>query len=91
MGAWHCTPPFPLPLYPHKVAVEDGGGGADLFGLNGKNVRHHFLGVYGKVVQIRELVEVLDQVFDSFQKVNTISRTMLGPRKPSAKKLDRMR
>ncbi|EST56306.1 hypothetical protein T458_03040 [Brevibacillus panacihumi W25] len=62
-----------------------------MFGLNGKNVRHHFLGVYGKVVQIRELVEVLDQVFDSFHKVNTISRTMLGQRKASAKKLDRMR
>jgi hypothetical protein len=49
------------------------------------------MGVYGKVVQIRELVEVLDTVFDSFHKVNTISKTMLGPRKPSAKKLDRLR
>ncbi|MDF2681734.1 hypothetical protein [Brevibacillus choshinensis] len=62
-----------------------------MFGLNGKIVRHHFMGVYGKVVQIRELVEVLDTVFDSFHKVNTISKTMLGPRKPSAKKLDRLR
>lgn len=61
-----------------------------MFGLNGKNVRHHFLGVYGKVVQIRELVEVLDQVFDSFHKVSHISRTIL-PRKSSAKKLDRLR
>lgn len=62
-----------------------------MFGLNGKHVRHHFLGVYGKVVQIRELVEVLDQVFDSFSKVNSISRTMLGPKKSSAKDLDRLR
>jgi len=62
-----------------------------LFGLNGKNVRHHFLGVYGKVVQIRELVEVVDTVMDSFDKVNNISRTLLGPRKARAKKLDRMR
>jgi hypothetical protein len=62
-----------------------------MLGLNGKNVRHHFMGVYGKVVQIRELVEVIDQVFDSFHKVNSISRTMLGPKKPSAKKLDRLR
>ena len=62
-----------------------------MLGLNGKIVRHHFTGVYGKVVQIRELVEVIDQVFDSFHKVNSISRTMLGPKKPSAKKLDRLR
>ncbi|GED29690.1 MULTISPECIES: hypothetical protein [Brevibacillus] len=62
-----------------------------MFGLNGKTVKHHFMGVYGKVVQIRELVEVLDNVFDSFHKVNSISKTMLGPRKPSAKKLDRLR
>lgn len=62
-----------------------------MLGLNGKNVRHHFMGVYGKVVQIRELVEVIDQVFDSFHKVNHLSRTMLGPRKPSAKKLERLR
>jgi len=61
-----------------------------MLGINGKIVRHHFMGVYGKVVQIRELVEVIDQVFDSFHKVNDISRTMLGPRKPSAKKLDRL-
>lgn len=49
------------------------------------------MGVYGKVVQIRELVEVIDQVFDSFHKVNSISKTMLGPRKPSAKNLDKLR
>ncbi|GED66378.1 hypothetical protein BRE01_00800 [Brevibacillus reuszeri] len=62
-----------------------------MFGINGKIVRHHFMGIYGKVVQIRELVEVIDQVFDSFHKVNHISKTMLGPRKPSAKKLDKLR
>ncbi|MDA5108499.1 hypothetical protein ACT91Q_00440 [Brevibacillus thermoruber] len=62
-----------------------------MFRLNGKSVRHHFDGVYGKVVQIRELVEVLDQMFDSFHRVNDISRSMLGPRKPRAKQLDRLR
>ncbi|QQE72999.1 hypothetical protein KDJ56_13705 [Brevibacillus composti] len=59
--------------------------------LNAKNVRHHFDGVYGKVVQVRELVEVLDQMFDSFHKVNSISRSMLGPVRRSAKRLDRLR
>ncbi|MGZ0052966.1 hypothetical protein [Brevibacillus gelatini] len=62
-----------------------------MLGFNGKNLRHHFMGVYGKVVQIRELVEVIDQVFDSFHKVNTISKSMLGQRKPSAKNLDKLR
>ncbi len=62
-----------------------------MFRLNGKSVRHHFDGVHGKVAQIRELVDVLDQVFDSFHKVNQISRTMLGPRKPDPKQLDRLK
>lgn len=62
-----------------------------MFRLNGKNVRHHFDGVYGKVVQVRELIEVLDQMFDSFHKVNNISRSMLGSRKSSVKQLDRLR
>jgi hypothetical protein len=66
-------------------------GGAVMVRLNGKIVRHHFEGVYGKVVQIRELVEVLDQVFDSFHRVNQLSRSMLGSRKPSPKQLDRLR
>jgi hypothetical protein len=60
-----------------------------MFRLNGKIVRHHFEGVHGKVVQIRELVDVLDQVFDSFHRVNQIGRSMLGSRKPSPKQLDR--
>ena len=38
-----------------------------------------------------ELVEVIDQVFDSFHKVNNISKSMLGPRKPSAKNLDKLK
>ncbi|MFY0543493.1 hypothetical protein [Brevibacillus sp. H7] len=62
-----------------------------MFRLNGKDVRHHFDGVHGKVVQMRELVEVLDQMFDSFHQVNQISRTILGPRKPSPKRLDRLK
>jgi len=59
--------------------------------LNGKTVRHHFNGVHSKVVQFRELVEVLDQVFDSFHKVNQIGRSMLGPRKSSPKQLHRLK
>ncbi|ASJ53139.1 hypothetical protein ABE237_26430 [Brevibacillus formosus] len=62
-----------------------------MLGLNGKNIRHHFMGVYGKVVQIRELVDVIDQVFDSVNKVGDIGKAMLGPRKASAKKLDKLR
>lgn len=62
-----------------------------LLRLNSKTIRHHFDGVYGKVVQIRELVEVLDQMFDSFHRVNDISRSMFGPRKPRAKQFDRLR
>ena len=62
-----------------------------MLGINGKNVRHHFMGVYGKVVQIRELVDVIDQVFDSVNKVGDIGKAMLGPRKASAKKLDKLR
>ncbi|WP_139489503.1 hypothetical protein [Brevibacillus dissolubilis] len=45
-------------------------------GLRG--LRYHFEGVRGKVVQIRELVEVLDTMFDSFYRVNRISRTMVN-------------
>ncbi|USG63771.1 hypothetical protein NDK47_16520 [Brevibacillus ruminantium] len=59
--------------------------------LNGKNIRHHFDGVYGKVVQVRELVEVLDTMFDSFHKVNNISRSMVAPFKATIKKLERLR
>lgn len=59
--------------------------------LNGKSVRHHFDGVHGKVVQIRELVETLDQMFDSFHRVNRLSRSMLGQVKPIDKRIDRIR
>lgn len=58
---------------------------------NGKNVRHHFEGVHGKVVQMRELVDVLDQMFDSFHKVNKISRTMMSQPKGDSSKLNRLR
>lgn len=57
--------------------------------LKGKTIRHHFDGVHGKVVQVRELVDVLDQMFDSFHKVNKISKSMLGSMKPDRKHLDR--
>lgn len=58
---------------------------------NGKNVRYHFQGAHGKVVQMRELVEVLDQMFDSFEKVNQLSRTMLGQPKDITQKIERLR
>lgn len=57
-----------------------------MFGLNGKNIRHHFQGVHGKVGQMRELVDVLDQLFDSFHRVNTISKNMLGQPRLEEKK-----
>jgi hypothetical protein len=57
--------------------------------LNGKHIRHHFEGVHGKVVQMRELVDVLDQMFDSFHKVNKISKSMIGSIRPSRKDIDR--
>lgn len=50
--------------------------------LNGKNVIRHFDGIRGKVVQVRELVEVIDQMFDSFDKAGQISKTMLKSIKP---------
>jgi len=57
--------------------------------LNGKAVRHHFEGVHGKVVQMRELIDVLDTMFDSFYKVNKISKSMLGQVKTERKDLNR--
>lgn|GEM_PF-4854600 len=41
-------------------------------------IRYHFEGVREKTTQIRELVEVLDTMFDSFHRVNKISKNMLG-------------
>lgn len=41
------------------------------------NIRYHFEGIRGKVMQMRELVEVIDQMFDSFHKVNELSKTIL--------------
>jgi hypothetical protein len=49
--------------------------------------RYHFEGVRGKTSQIRELVEIIDNMFDSFQRVNQLSRGMLG--QPKAKNGDR--
>lgn len=49
--------------------------------INGKNVIRHFDGIRGKVVQVRELVEVIDQMFDSFHRVGQISKTMLNSSK----------
>jgi len=56
--------------------------------LNTKNIRHHFVGIHGKVVQMRELVEVLDQMFDSFHKVNKLSRSMLQSQPRISRKSD---
>ncbi|WP_019119786.1 hypothetical protein [Brevibacillus massiliensis] len=46
--------------------------------LNGNDLRYHFGGVRGKMGQIRQLVEVLDTMFDSFHQVNEIGKSMLG-------------
>ncbi|MGO0060654.1 hypothetical protein ACTID9_11695 [Brevibacillus fluminis] len=44
-------------------------------GISG--IIRHFDGIRGKVVQVRELVEVIDQMFDSFDRAGKISKTML--------------
>ncbi|MFM1651364.1 hypothetical protein ACI7RC_04570 [Brevibacillus sp. B_LB10_24] len=46
--------------------------------LNGRDIRYHFEGVRGKMGQIRELVEVLDTMFDSIHHVNQIGKSMMG-------------
>ena len=56
--------------------------------VNGKGVRYHFEGVRGKVGQMRELVEVIDQMFDSFTRVNEISKEMLFRQKEPRKEID---
>lgn len=50
--------------------------------LTTKNVRYHFEGIRGKVMQVRELVEGIDQMFDSFHRVNQISKTILSTKFP---------
>lgn len=50
--------------------------------IGGKKLRYHFEGVHGKVSQIRELVDVLDQMFESFHRINHLSRSMLGSSHP---------
>lgn len=60
--------------------------------VSGKNVRYHFEGIHGKVAQMRELVEVLDLMFDSFERVNQLSRSMMGQRKSiNANSIQRLR
>jgi hypothetical protein len=59
--------------------------------INGKSIRRHFDGVHGKVVQIRELVETLDQMFDSFHRVNKLGKSMLGLPKPASRQMDHLR
>jgi hypothetical protein len=60
-----------------------------MFRMNSKIIRHHFEGVHGKVAQMRELVEVLDQMFDSFHKVNKISKHMLGQPRQTRNEFER--
>lgn len=43
-----------------------------------QKVRHHFDGVRGKVGQFRELAETLDSMFDSFHRMNRLSKDMFG-------------
>lgn len=58
--------------------------------INGKNLRYHFAGVHGKVAQIRELVETLDHLLDSFQRVNTLSRSVFRSRSAPRREWDRL-
>ncbi len=77
-GSEHSPPPF----VPHKLVAEEKGEVDSVPRLNGKGMMYHFNGIRGKVGQMRELVEVIDQMFDSFHKVNRISKTMFQPRQP---------
>lgn len=81
------------PLLPirHRVIAERLEEVESMVRLNGKSARYHFQGVHGKVTQMRELVEVLDQMFDSFEKVNQLSKTMLGQPKDITRKIERLR
>ncbi|UFJ43064.1 hypothetical protein LOK74_11500 [Brevibacillus humidisoli] len=59
--------------------------------LNGKKLLYHVDGIRGKVSEVRELVETLDQMFDSFHKVNRISKDMLGMYRYQQGKIKRLR
>ncbi|MBO8163248.1 MAG: hypothetical protein H0Z34_05910 [Brevibacillus sp.] len=46
--------------------------------MNGRKLLYHFDGIRGKMSEMRELVETLDLMFDSFHKMNRISKNMFG-------------
>ncbi|MDN9009810.1 hypothetical protein [Brevibacillus laterosporus] len=45
-------------------------------GLNSKGMMHHFLGIRTKVVQIRELVETVDTLFTSFDRMGELGKAV---------------
>ncbi|GAA4710469.1 hypothetical protein [Brevibacillus fulvus] len=59
--------------------------------LDKNSIHHHFTGIRGKVGEVRELVDVLDQMFDSFHRLNRISRSLVGQPKITRSKIQRLR
>lgn len=47
--------------------------------FNGNKMMYHIHGIRSKVGEMRELVEGLDQMFDSFDRVNRVSQQILAP------------
>lgn len=44
--------------------------------FNSKGMMYHFSGIRTKVVQIRELVETVDTVFTSFDRMNELGKSV---------------
>lgn len=59
--------------------------------FNSKKMLYHVNGIRGKVSEMRELVETLDLMFDSFHRINRISRNMLGLYRSEANRIRRLR
>lgn len=59
--------------------------------FNSRKMLYHVNGIRGKVSEVRELVETLDLMFDSFHRINRISRNMLGLYRSEANKIRRLR
>ncbi|WP_232699310.1 hypothetical protein [Brevibacillus daliensis] len=45
--------------------------------INGKSMLYHFSGIRSKVIQMRELVETVDGMFDSFDRMTELGQTMI--------------
>ncbi|WP_126427689.1 hypothetical protein [Brevibacillus marinus] len=59
--------------------------------FDSRKMLYHVNGIRGKVTEVRELVETLDQMFDSFHRINRISKNMLGLYRYQQDKIRRLR